>query len=87
MTTNCQFGIPVNLGDGGKPDWEFSEINCTSTGNPDGLIYSLIQNSETGAEFYLEKTLNLGDAIIIWFLTIFSFYLIFRIAYNFFWKK
>lgn len=51
------------------------------------LTASHIQNSETGAEFYLDKTINYGDILIVWFLTIFGIFLIFKSAYNFFWKK
>jgi hypothetical protein len=61
--------------------WNFSEQVCFSS------TTELISNPTTGGKFYLDKTLDYGQAIIIWFLTIFSFYLIFKTAYNFFWKK
>ena len=48
---------------------------------------TLIKNENTGAEFMVDKTLSYGDAILIWFATLFAFYLIFKTAYNFFWKK
>ncbi len=63
--------------------WNFSKKECSTTDD----VFILIENQETGAEFYVDKTLNYGEAMILWFLTLFSFYLIFRITYNFFWKK
>jgi hypothetical protein len=50
-------------------------------------MVELIQNTTTGAEFYIEKTFSYGDAVVVFFLTLF---LIFGIAigvFNFFWKK
>lgn len=85
VTTSCQFLNSVNLGDGAKPDFEFSEMICTSTENPN--IYSQIENSTTGAEFFVQKTLTYGEAMILWFLTLFAFYLIFKTVYNYFWGK
>jgi hypothetical protein len=62
-------------------NWNYSEITCFSS------TTELISNQSTGGKFYLDKTLNYGDAILIWFATLFTFYLIFKTAYNFFWKK
>lgn len=93
-TINCEFYnpyyfdlatktlLPFDSTNGGT-SWNYKNYSCTST---DSKV-ALIQNSETGAEFFVDKTLNYGDSIIIWFLTAFAFYLIFRTAYNFFWKK
>lgn len=53
----------------------------------ENLKTALIKNETTGAEFYVEKTLTYGEAMILWFLTLFAFILIFKIAYNFFWGK
>jgi len=81
----CQFYSPrtwENLEPTSKTDiWNYSEWNCWSGKS------ELIQNSETSAEFYVEKTLNYGDALILWFLTIFLIGYLFKFAYNFFWKK
>lgn len=63
--------------------WNFQEKNCTTTDD----VYTLIQNSTTGAEFYLNKTLTYGEAMILWFLTLFAIVFIFQKAYNFFWGK
>lgn len=94
---NCQFYEPVYWdsatesllllnGDITKfENWNFSKFSCESTTTDNTFI--LIKNDETGAEFYIDKTLNYGEAMILWFLTIFAFYLIFKTAYGFFWKK
>lgn len=47
----------------------------------------LISNDETSAEFFVEKSISYGDAILFWFLSIFTIYLIFRSVFNFFWKN
>jgi len=59
---NCQFNTPVDLGDG---DWEYSQMEC------DPVILQLVGNETTEAEFYLQKTINYGDILIIGFLMIF----------------
>lgn len=46
--------------------------------------YTLIENSETGAEFYLDKTFSYGDAIIITFITIFFFAFLGKIIFSYF---
>jgi len=77
---------PFNGGDSGS-SWNWGTLNCTSTDNSFSKQFTLIQNSETGAEFYLDKTLNYGEAMIIWFLVIFGFFMILKLTWNFFWKK
>ncbi len=95
--TNCVFSEPlwwdkasvppqlVPLDGGVDKDyvWNWSKEDCSTTDNTS----TLIQNTTTGAEFYVKKTLNYGESIIIWFLTIFMIFIIFKSAYNFFWKK
>lgn len=46
--------------------------------------YTLIENSETGAEFYLDKSFTYGEAIIITFITIFFFAFLGKIIFNYF---
>lgn len=94
MITNCEFSepvywsipdqalLPLTNGFVSGRNWNFLKQNCSSTD-----VYTLIENKDTGASFYVEKTLNYGEAMILWFLTMFSFYLIFKSAYHFFWKK
>ena len=74
----------VKINGGSQNEWS-SSIVFVAGELKDSKV--LIQNTTTSAEFYLDKSLNYGEAIIIWFLTIFTFYIIFRTAYNFFWKK
>ncbi len=83
-TSSCAYSEPVDLNPLGQPQYAFSILNCTSS---DPTYLTLIKNESTGAEFYLNKSLDYGEALILWFLTIFSIVFIFRIAYNFFWKK
>jgi hypothetical protein len=81
----CEFLNPVNfLGEAPTTSteiWNFKNLNCSST------LFAQIQNPDTGAEFYVQKTLTYGEAIEIWFLTMFSFYVIFTAVYKFFWRK
>lgn len=94
VTTTCEFYNPYYFDiatktilpfdtEAGTQYWNFGSMRCSTT---DSKI-ALIENAETGAEFYVEKTLNYGEAMIIWFLTIFLIAMIFKTAYNFFWKK
>jgi hypothetical protein len=77
---NCEFTNPVDLGNG---DFEYSKMNCDL-----GDLFTLVKN-ETYPErfFYVQNTINYGEAIIIWFLTIFSIFFITKIIFNFFWSK
>lgn len=76
---NCNFANPVDLGEG---DFEYSLIVCESD------IYELITNAEyPDRKFYVQKTLTYGEAILIWFLTIFAVFLVAKTIFNFFWKK
>lgn len=77
--------LPLVAGETGVDGWQYSKMTCYSTTTND--VFTLIENSTTGAKFYLDKTLNYGDSMILWFLTIFSFIIIFKSAYHFFWKK
>jgi hypothetical protein len=38
-------------------------------------------------EFYVEKTISYGDALIIFFLTLFLIIVIAKGIFNFFWRK
>lgn len=77
---------PFNGGDSGT-SWHWKNLNCTSTDNAFSEQFALIENPETGANFYLDKTLNYGEAILIWFFVIFGFFMIAKTVWNFFWKK
>lgn len=74
---DCTFSTPVDLGAG---DFEYSELDCD--------IFELITNEEFPArKFYIQKTLTYGEAILIFFCTIFAVFLIGRTIFNFLWKK
>lgn len=77
----CEFLEPINLGDEINPDFEYSKLNCTNTN------LEIIQNEETGAEFYLEKNINYGDALILFFLILFAIFGTIKIIADFFIPK
>lgn len=49
--------------------------------------FQLVSNTSTGAEFYLEKTMSYGQALIIFFFTLFTISFICLVIWRFFWKK
>jgi hypothetical protein len=73
--------------------------NSATSGNSTGqIIYvnydlsarpteTLIENSETGAKFWISQSFSYGDAIIITFATIFMFCIIGKVVYNFLFKN
>lgn len=79
---NCIFSEPV-LFDGNPPTtteniWQFSKVDCFSS------TTELIQNANTGAEFYLNKTINYGEVLVLVFLFLFAVFGIFKIISDFF---
>lgn len=74
---NCEFTDPINLGSLEMPDYEFSNLICTAT-NPAELF---IENSTTGASFYLSQKLDYGDILLMILLTLIVMFGIFK----FFW--
>ncbi|GAH97061.1 unnamed protein product [marine sediment metagenome] len=61
--------------------WNFTKMVCD-----EGLTLELIQGPDD-REFFVQKTLTYGEAIIIWFLTLFLVGLTAKIIFDFFWKK
>ena len=78
---NCDFSVPIDLGNASTSDWEFSQMNCTST------LFEQISNSTSGAEFFISKTLTYGDVVVFWFLTIFLVAGILTFIFKTFWHK
>lgn len=74
----CEFHTPINLGTEEAPDFEYSQLNCTNT------AMELIQNTETGAEFYIEKNINYGDTLILVFLILFAIFGTIKLIADFF---
>jgi uncharacterized membrane protein len=70
MLINCDLDNPVNLGTEEVPDFEYSQINCTSTNE----TLELVENQATGTEFYLQKTISYGDVVLWVFLILFSIF-------------
>ena len=48
------------------PDWEYSAFSC---GTP--ATNELIENTTTGASFYVQKTISYGDIVVLTFLALF----------------
>lgn len=83
---NCEFSNPVNLlGEPAeilKDPWNFKNMVC----NEDPK-FELIQNTETGAEFYVNKTLSYGELLIVIFLSIFLIFSIIKFLWNFIFQE
>lgn len=87
---NCQFYDPVNLGSPPteKPDYEFSKMICSGTSTELGTstfdkTIELIQNDQTGSEFYISKVFNYGDLMITFFLMLLIVFGIFKFLMDF----
>lgn len=76
---NCEYSEVINL----EPDpelpaqWHYSKATCQIE------TIELIRNSETGAEFYIEKTMSYGDLLLITFISIFLIFGILKFIWNF----
>ena len=81
---NCEFSIPLNyLGTEpveGEP-FSFSEMTCEFE------TLQHFENLETESEFYINKTINYSDIIIIFFLIFFFLISISKIIWNFVWNN
>ena len=79
---NCVFSEPVNLGSTTE-SWAFSKLECGNSSTTE-----LIVNPDfPERSFFVEKTFSYGDAVIVFFLTLFLIFLIASAIFNFFWKK
>ncbi len=76
---SCTYSEPVNLGTEENPSWAYSKADCVL---PDETI-ELIENSTTGAEFYIKKQLNYGEILVITFLAIFLIFGILKFITDF----
>jgi len=77
---DCQFSLPQNYQgvapSSGEP-FAFSFVSCNDT-----QIFELIENGTTGSEFYINKTIDYGEILILIFLSMALFYVI----ATFFWR-
>ncbi|GAI32906.1 unnamed protein product, partial [marine sediment metagenome] len=55
---NCQYSEPINLGTPENPDWSYSKAVCEFDEGENPI--ELIENTTTGAEFYISKTIGYG---------------------------
>jgi len=78
------------LGDTG---WEVKEILVNTTESFNAFLVkgfqekTLIENTETGAKFWINETFSYGETMVIIFLTFFIFAIIGKIIYNFIFKN
>lgn len=75
----CEFSNPVNyLGDPASEGeiWNFKTSTCLER-------FELIENSTTGAEFFIDKTINYGEILLLFFVSIFLISIIFKMTWNF----
>jgi hypothetical protein len=79
LETHCVYSVPVEIN---GQTWQFSVADCTST-EPTSTI-ALISNPNTGAEFYLDKTLNYGEVLILVFLLLFAVFGVVKVIADFF---
>jgi hypothetical protein len=91
MDINCNFseplkadGVPPNLN---SQEWEFSKMNClmpdfptSSTSTLPAYISEIISTSTPEKNFYLSKTIDLGQILFLgFFLLFFLFAIVFSI--------
>jgi hypothetical protein len=75
---HCVFSSPVNIGS----TTAYSILNCTSSASTNTIAQ--VNNTSTGAEFYLDKTINYGEVLILVFLLLFAIFGIVKIISDFF---
>lgn len=78
----CQFSEPIDINPSGTPQFSFSQSQCTTTA---GQL--IVNPTYPERNFYIDKSFSLGDLMIIFFLTLFLFFYIGKIIYNFFWRR
>jgi len=80
----------------GEIGWEVKEIEIPKILDKEGFNVflvkgfqekTLIENTETGAKFWVDETFSYGETMVIIFLTIFTFAVIGKIIYNFIFKN
>jgi len=82
MNYSCEFQDPQNW-EGEIPDqndfWNFQKMICEGT----STSLELIENTTTGASFYLAKQIDYGDILIVIFLMLFLVFGILGFLVNF----
>lgn len=77
----------------GSEGWEITGILVNTTNSFNAFLHRgfqekiLITNTESGAEFWVDKTFSYGESIVIIFLTIFLFAVIGKTIYHFIFRK
>jgi len=77
----------------GQEGWEITGILVNTTDSFNAFFHKgfqekiLMTSTESGAEFWVDKTFSYGESIVVIFLTIFLFAMIGKSIYNFLFKK
>jgi len=80
ITGNCEYSCDEG--------YEWLEGECSQIPIEFSDLYELVINENyPDRQFYIQKTLTYGEAIIIWFFTIFAIFTIFKTVFNFLWRK
>ena len=77
---DCEFSEPVEISAGSSTGVVFSKLICADQ-------TELIQNTTTGAEFYIKKEITYGDVVLVWFLVLLVFFGLLSGIFNFIWRK
>jgi len=77
----CDFNTPKTF-NGDSPAtstdfWQYSQMECSSTQS------ILIENTSTGASFYIKKSISYGDFLVITFFLIFLIFAITKFLIDF----
>jgi len=69
-------------------NWNFQKITCSGTSSEMASstfaqTIEKIENSTTGSEFYVSKTINYGDLLISFFLLLFVVFGVFKFLVDF----
>ena len=92
ITENCVFHSPYYFdlatktilpfdGENANSSWEFGASSCTTTDERIEFVQS------TTSEFYLDKSVSYGDFLLIFFLFLFTGFIIFNFIFKFIFKQ
>lgn len=80
---NCEFSMPVDIGTPEFPDFEYSILNCTSTGTSTVQQAGTVQISDGENSFFLNPVVTYSEVIIICFFIIILAGSIFKFIWDF----
>jgi len=90
---NCVFSDPTTF-DGTPAEtkqdfWAYRQSDCEIVCQvPDDPTIELVENPVMPDRgFYVDKTFSYGDALMMWFFTLFLIFVISTAVFNFLWKR